>query len=160
MLRLFVQVRAFGEAALSTLLKSGASAEGPPPVNRDVKGETAEVLATLLTLLPEELRDPALSKGNAPATPKYSLLSLSLDFQASLVVDLVNENRYTDKPTWNRCIGVYMTPWLDAERAADYAESVRSHYHAIYQVESHFFRLAGYTCLIINFPVQEHCRAR
>ncbi|KAK0485759.1 hypothetical protein IW261DRAFT_1451853 [Armillaria novae-zelandiae] len=126
----FPEVRAFGEAALQTLLKSGASAEGPPSHHRDIEGETASALATLLSLLPEDLRSPS-SAPNGPFTPNSTLLSRSFDFVASLVADLVYERRFKEKDAWNRCIGVYMTPWLNLEKATTFTEAVSEHFYAI-----------------------------
>lgn len=71
---------------------------------------------------------------NGPHTPKSSLLGKSLDFQASLVVDLVYHRTFSDKATWHRCIGVYLTPWMGAEPAEAFSETVRSHYLAIDKV--------------------------
>lgn len=137
----FPEVRAFGEAALSTLLKSGASSSAPPPARRDTEGETAESLSTILTLLPHELVIVSPKSPNGPHTPRHPLLSKSLEFEASLVADLVHFRRFSDKETWNRCAGVYLVPWLgnDKERAATFAEQLREHYHAIDQVRCHLF---------------------
>ncbi|KAK0195373.1 P-loop containing nucleoside triphosphate hydrolase protein [Armillaria mellea] len=126
----FPEVRAFGEAALQTLLKSGASTEGPPSHHRDIEGETASALTTLLSLLPEELRSPS-SPPNGPFAPNLTLLSRSLDFVASLVADLVYERRFKDRDSWNRCIDMYMTPWLNIEKATAFAEAVSEHFYAI-----------------------------
>ena len=45
-------MRAFGETALGTLVKAGASKDGPPPPSRDLQAESQEVLSALLPLLP------------------------------------------------------------------------------------------------------------
>ncbi|GLB37644.1 putative chromo (CHRromatin Organisation MOdifier) domain containing protein [Lyophyllum shimeji] len=119
----FPEVRAFADIALKTLLKSGASANGPPPSNRDREGEKAAASTTLVSQLPADL-----TSGGAP---KHTLLAQSLEFQASLVADLVYARKFTDKAAWDRCVGVYLSIWSDAECAAAFAEAVRSHYHAI-----------------------------
>ncbi|KAJ6499121.1 P-loop containing nucleoside triphosphate hydrolase protein [Mycena sanguinolenta] len=131
----FPEVRVFGEAALETLLKSGASASGPPTTHRDVEGETAEALTTLLTLLPEDVAFVSPTNKNGPRTPKYSLLAQSLTLQSSLVADLVHENQLTDKKIWHRCVGVYLQPWTDTEQGAAFGEAVRSHFYAIEQAK-------------------------
>lgn len=122
----FPEVRAFAEASLKTLLKSGASINGPPSTHRDIKGQTAEALSTLLSQLPVDLLS-----GKAP---KYSLLAKSLEFQASLVADLIYSRNFDDKAIWGRCVGAYMVVWSDAERAATFGEAVRLHYLAIDKV--------------------------
>ncbi|KAF9524005.1 mRNA export factor elf1 [Crepidotus variabilis] len=127
----FPEVRAFAETALNTLKKSGASVSGPPPAHRNVDGETFEALLTLKTLLPEEVATPSLTGPNGPKNPKFSMLKTSLNFQSALVADLVSERKFTDTKVWNRCVGVYMTPWLNEEKGGAYSETVRNHYHAI-----------------------------
>ncbi|KAJ7188054.1 P-loop containing nucleoside triphosphate hydrolase protein [Mycena filopes] len=131
----FPEVRAFAEAALETLLKSGASTSGPPTTHRDVEGETAEALSTLLTLLPKEVAIVAPTSPNGPHTPKYTLLARSLAFQSALVADLVHERQFGDKKVWHRCVGVYLEPWLDAEQGTAFGEAVRSHFNAIEQAK-------------------------
>lgn len=133
------QVRAFGDSALQTLLKSGASSAGPPPTHRDVEGETSEVLSTLLTLLPTNLAAASRTTPNGPPTPKHALLTKSLEFGASLAADLVHARNFNDKAAWNRCIGVYLTIWSNAEVGSNFAEAVRSHYYAIDQVSQRSF---------------------
>ncbi|KAG7098824.1 hypothetical protein E1B28_000728 [Marasmius oreades] len=126
----FPEVRAFANAALETLLKAGASRDGPPPVHRDTEGEIREAEYVLLTLLPEQLRDPAAAHitPNGPHKPRYNQLRLSIEFQASLVADLFHDRKFYEKQAWSRCVGVYMKLWLDAEGAATYAENIRSHF--------------------------------
>ncbi|KAJ7772608.1 P-loop containing nucleoside triphosphate hydrolase protein [Mycena maculata] len=131
----FPEVRAFGDAALETLLKSGASIAGPPTTHRDVEGETAEALLTLLTLLPTAVAIVSPTSPNGPHTPKFSLLAQSLTFQSSLVADLVYAVQFVDKKVWHRCVGVYLEPWLDAEQGTAFGEAVRSHFHAIEQAK-------------------------
>ncbi|KAJ7683243.1 P-loop containing nucleoside triphosphate hydrolase protein [Mycena rosella] len=131
----FPEVRAFGESALETLLKSGASTSGPPSTPRDVEGETAEALSTLLTLLPHEVAIVSPTSPNGPHTPKYSLLAQSLTFQSSLVADLVHERQFGDVKVWHRCVGIYLRPWLDADQGSAFGEAVRSHFLAIDQMK-------------------------
>ncbi|KAK7005674.1 P-loop containing nucleoside triphosphate hydrolase protein [Favolaschia claudopus] len=131
----FPEVRAFGEAALETLLKSGASTSGPPKTHRDIEGETATALTALLTLLPENVAFVSPTSPNGPRTPKFSLLARSLTFQSSLVVDLVHERRFRDKEAWHRCVGVYLVPWTNEEQGSAFGEAVRSHFLAIDQAK-------------------------
>ncbi|KAG5648630.1 hypothetical protein DXG03_003241 [Asterophora parasitica] len=123
----FPEVRAFGETALKTLLKSGASINGPPTDHRDVAGETAAAFSTLISQLPTDI----LSEG----APKYSLLTKSLEFQAALVADLVAGRNFSDKAAWKRCVGAYLTIWSDVETSDAFGEAVRSHYYAIDQAK-------------------------
>ncbi|KAF9469882.1 P-loop containing nucleoside triphosphate hydrolase protein [Collybia nuda] len=131
----FPEVRAFGESALQTLLKSGASSGGPPSTHRDIERETSEVLSTLLTFLPSGLATTPHTAQNGPHTPKHALLTQSLEFGASLVADLVHARNYSDKLIWNRCIGVYLKIWSNVETSSNFAEAVRSHYYAIDQAK-------------------------
>ncbi len=126
-------MRTFGDAALQTLLKSGASASGPPPVHRNIDGEIFEIFLTLKTHLPEELSLPSPGP-NGPRMPKYNSLKSSLNFQAALVTDLVHSRKFGDVETWNRCVGTYMVPWLDVEKGSAFAESIRSHHLRIDRV--------------------------
>ncbi|TFK23663.1 mRNA export factor elf1 [Coprinopsis marcescibilis] len=127
----FPEVRAFGQAAYDTLLKSGASASGPPPEHRDVETEIKDVLVALHTLLPEDLSVPSTKSPNAPPQAKYSLLETSLRFVASIVADLVYKREFADSDAWKRSIGVYMSLWIEKPQAEAFAESVRAHFHAI-----------------------------
>lgn len=131
------QVRAFAETALDTLLKSGASKDGPPPTKRDTEGETSAALDALLTLLPEELAVVSANAPNGPRAPRHPLLTQVLDFQASLVADLVHDRRFHNKDVWHRCVGTYLTPWLsgDVNAAKAFTESVLSHFLAIDQAK-------------------------
>lgn len=135
-----MQVRAFGEAALETLLKSGASAKGPPSESRDTEGQKKDALSVLLVLLPEELRDTS-SPANGPFIPKYSLLTRSLEFQGTLVADLLNARQFSDVEAWNRSISLFMKGWMDSEHSKRFAEAVRKHFLAIDQV-FHFFNFS------------------
>lgn len=113
--------------------KSGASSSGPPPTYRDIESENAEVFSTLVNLLPEELLIISPTSPNGPHTPVHPLLAKSLEFQASLVADLVYTRKFDEKKVWNRCIAVYMAPWL-GDDGSQFAEAVCSHFFAIDQV--------------------------
>jgi elongation factor 3 len=128
-----IKVRAFGKTALDTLLKAGASTSGTPPT-RDVSKEVADVVAVLLSLLPSDLIIPSASGPNAPPSARHPLLGQSLQFQGSMVADLVYNRRFQDPEVWKRCVGVYMTFWLGPVGSASFAESARSHFRAIDQV--------------------------
>lgn len=133
------QVRAFAETALDTLQKAGASKDGPPPVQRDINAETSSALSALLTLLPEEAAVISAVNPNGPHTPRHPLIGRILDFEATMVADLVHTRQFADGETWNRCVGVYLGPWLPggAEGGAIFAEAIRAHFSAIDQVSSH-----------------------
>ncbi|KAI0063687.1 hypothetical protein BV25DRAFT_1990651 [Artomyces pyxidatus] len=123
----FPEVRAFAEGALGTLQKSGASSSGPPPAQRDVDGETKIARAVIVSLLPQAL----LQTGSASAAQGQSLFAQVIDFEASLVADLVHAKIFTDVAMWNRCVGVYTAPWLSNGDGASFAETVRDHFNAI-----------------------------
>lgn len=128
----FPEVRAFGQTALDTLHKAGASATAPPPIPRDLEAEKAETTSVLLTLLPQELVTVYSISPNGPPTPKFSLFSQVLQFAASLVADLVYQRYFHDAEVWKRCLGVYVEPWLPAgEDASSFADRVRSHFLAV-----------------------------
>ncbi|KAF8441475.1 P-loop containing nucleoside triphosphate hydrolase protein [Boletus edulis BED1] len=128
----FPEVRAYAETALNTLLKSGASSGGTPP-SRDLDAETAEIFKILLTLLDDSLVVRSATEPNAPSATRHTLLTSSLRFQASMTADLVYQKRFLEKSRWNRCIGLYMKPWLGDDEATKFAESVRTHLHAVEQ---------------------------
>ncbi|KAG5339407.1 hypothetical protein C0989_004390 [Termitomyces sp. Mn162] len=119
----FPEVRAFANTALNTLLKSGASANGPPPNHRDIAEETATALSTLTSQLPSDL----LLSG----APRFPSLAKSLNFQASMVADLVAARSFNDSEAWRRCVGVYLTIWMEGDTATAFAETIRLHYHAM-----------------------------
>lgn len=130
----FPEVRAFGETALNTLLKAGASTSGTPPT-RDVSKEVADIVAVLLTLLPSDLVIPSATRPNGSPSAKHPLLDQSLLFQGSMVADLVYNRRFQDIEVWKRCVGVYMTFWLGAEGSATFTESARAHFRAVDQAK-------------------------
>ncbi|KAI0930295.1 hypothetical protein AcW1_009029 [Taiwanofungus camphoratus] len=129
----FPEVRAFADTALKTLLQSGASKDGPPPTHRDVEGENASTLSVLLMYLPAELTITSADKPNGPHAPRHSSLACTLDFEASLVADLVHDRNFSDPAVWNRCIALYLSTWFSggAEAAQRFAETVRSHFDAV-----------------------------
>lgn len=130
-----IQVRVFGETALETLLKSGASSSGPPAEHRDVEKQTADALTLLRNLLPQKPADYLSQKSYFPED--------SLKFVASLVADLVHSRNYSDKAVWNRCVSIYMKPWFGDEKAAAFTETVRSNLHAVDKVRFHAFCTCG-----------------
>lgn len=140
----FPEVRAFAQAALDTLIKSGASKSGPPPEHREIEQETKVILDAMHSLLPEDISTPSLSSPNGPREVKFSLLESSLKFSASLVVDLVHGREFADRSAWQRSIGVYMSAWVDKSQAEAFAESVRAHFHAIDQAK-HTVHAANYS---------------
>ena len=91
-------------------------------------------MTALYTLLPDEVSIVSLENPNGPRNPKYITLDASLKYQAILVADLVHNRNFRDTTVWERCIGVYMSNWLGKDEASSFAESVRSHFHAIDQV--------------------------
>ncbi|KAI0035881.1 P-loop containing nucleoside triphosphate hydrolase protein [Vararia minispora EC-137] len=122
----FPEVRAFGEAALATLTKAGASATGEIPPQRDVVGETAAAKTELLKLFPPDL----VINGQ----PVHSLFSQIVEFEAGLVADLLHGKHYVDNAAWNRCVGMYTGPWLSKDDGLDsmtFAETVREHFYSI-----------------------------
>ena len=90
-------------------------------------------MSVLHTLLPDEVSDPS-SKPNGPRVVRYSLLEDSLKFQAALGTELVYNRNFNDPAVWERSVGVYMSIWLEKEKASSFAEAVRSHFYAIDQV--------------------------
>ena len=126
-------MRAFAETALTTLQKSGASKDGPPPTPRDIEAETSEVLSTLLTLLPEDLAIISAGAPNGPHAPRHPLLKRVLEFAAGLVADLVYARRFSDAQTWQRCLGTFVDPWFPpgGADATKFAERVRAHFQAV-----------------------------
>ncbi|TFK68674.1 hypothetical protein BDN72DRAFT_768987 [Pluteus cervinus] len=116
----FPEVRAFAETSLQALMKSGASADGPPPPQRNYEREKEGVLTALRNYLPSGLKNPS------PYVQE--LLESSLNFQATLVADLVFSRTLSDVAAWQRCIAVYMGPWTSPEDATKFSEAVRMHF--------------------------------
>ena len=125
--------------------KSGASSSGPPPKHRDIDAEIAAAFITLLSFLPEALIIES-SSVNSPK-PRYIILEISLKFQASLVADLVFSRTFNDAQTWHRCVGQYMSVWLNDEQAVTYVDSLRMHYLAIDKVRCYFIQAI---CVFLN----------
>lgn len=94
----------------------------------------AEMFKILLTLLDDNLVVRSEAEPNQPSATRHPLLTSSLQFQASMIVDLVYQKRFLEKSQWNRCVGLYMKPWLGEDEAAKFAERVRSHLYAVEQV--------------------------
>lgn len=61
---------------------------------------------------------------------------MSLGFQASLVADIVHARDFDNAKQWDRCIAVYIGPWLGEEDGLKFAETVRSHFQVIDQVNN------------------------
>ena len=120
-----MKVRAFAEAAYDTLIKSGASKEGPPSSTRDVAEEFKATKIAMISMLPTELQEYT---GKMPST-----FGISLELQAALVADLVFYRRFTDQASWARAIESFMQPWFsdNCDASARYTEVVRQHYEAI-----------------------------
>ncbi|KZS93830.1 hypothetical protein SISNIDRAFT_454274 [Sistotremastrum niveocremeum HHB9708] len=115
----FPEVRAFGQTALDTLHKAGASSDTVPPPRRDISSEASAALTTLKSLLPSAL-------------PQSPLLDQTLAFQSSLVADLIHTREFRKKEIWERCVGVYASPWLGSSKEGlSFGEAVREHYLAI-----------------------------
>lgn len=121
---------------MNTLVKAGASKDGPPPSQRDVNQEKTSVLEALTSLLPADLVIVSPSSPNSPPTPRHPLLSQTLEFVASLVVDLVYARQFADPEVWKRCVGTYMRPWVSGGAEIEYAESARKHFLAADQASS------------------------
>lgn len=132
------QVRAFAEGALNTLLKAGASKDGPPPPQRNIEEETAAVSASILTLLPSDLVVISASKPNGPHSPRHPLLATSIDFASTLAADLIYARKFSDAKQWNRCVAVYLVPWMPggSEAAEAFGEQVHQHFLAIDKVSA------------------------
>lgn len=121
--------------------KSGATSSGPPPTHRDINAEVAAAFITLQSFLPDALV-VAPSSANPPK-PRYIILEISLKFQASLVADLVFARSFNNAQTWHRCVGQYMSVWLNDEQAVTFADSLRMHYLAIDQVRGYPTQLSA-----------------
>ena len=116
-------MRAFAEAALETLNKSGASATAPPPTPRDHAAEANAVRTVIRNMLPPEAL-PATA--DSPSGP----FSLTIDFISSLLGDLIHDGKFNDSEAWKKCAGTYLDPWLRGsdETGASLAEKLRLHF--------------------------------
>ncbi|KAH9858691.1 P-loop containing nucleoside triphosphate hydrolase protein [Lenzites betulinus] len=129
----FPEVRAFAEGALGTLLKSGASKDGPPPAHRDIEAETSEILTTILTLLPEELASPSPAAPNGPRIPRHPALKQSLEFVSGALADPVYYRNFTETKVWQRDLASPLELWFPGGSADSlkFADRVRSHFLAV-----------------------------
>ena len=116
-------MRAFAEAALSTLIKSGASATAPPPTPRDYAAEANVVRTVIRNLFPPEVLPPTADNPSGP-------FSLIIDFVSSLLGDLIHDGKFNDSEAWKKCAGTYLDPWLRGvdETGASLAEKLRLHF--------------------------------
>jgi len=94
-------------------------------------------------LLPEALVVES-SSANTLKKPRYIILEVSLKFQASLVVDLVFARNFHDAQAWHRCVGRYMSVWLNDEQTVTFADSLRMHYLEIDQVRGYDIKLSPF----------------
>lgn len=115
---------------MNTLIKAGASKDGPPPPQRNIAEETASVTAAILTLLPGDFVIVSASLPNGPHTPRHPLLAATVDFAATLAADLIHARSFSDSKQWKRCVGVYFDPWMSGA-GEEFGEQVRQHFHAI-----------------------------
>ena len=118
-----MQVRAFAEAALSTLIKSGASATAPPPTPRDYATEANVVRTVIRNLFPPEALPETADSPSGPFT-------LTIDFISSLLGDLIHDSKFGNSEAWNKCAGTYLDPWLRGtdKTGATLAEKLRLHF--------------------------------
>jgi len=116
-------VRAFAETALSTLIKSGASATAPPPTPRDYTAEANVVRTVVRNLFPAEALSATADSPSGPFT-------LTIDFISSLLGDLIHDGKFNNSETWNKCAGKYLDPWLRGtdKTGASLAEKLRLHF--------------------------------
>lgn len=143
----FPEVRAFGEGALQTLSKAGASTDAPPPKKRDLESETKEAKEAIVALLPDELLEPS---GTTPKQPAEPLLKQTVEFEANLVADLVAQKKFADTKAWNRCVGAYTGPWLESKDGTAFAEELREHFHAIEKVWNFIWSFVWYVLIIFS----------
>ena len=52
----------------------------------------------------------------------------------ALVADIVYARKFTDAALWKRCVGLFMSVWIDEEKSTAFTEAVLSHYTAIDKV--------------------------
>jgi hypothetical protein len=142
---------------LDTLHKSGASSSGLPPTRRNIESETAAAFSALVALLPNGLLLTSSATPNSSQTPTHPLLGKSLEFQASLVADIVHARNFTENEVWNRCVGVYISPWLGGENSLKFAETVRSHFQGVDQVFCSHLLIHLDNALNAHYLGQAHC---
>jgi len=118
---------------LNTLQKAGASSEDNALPPRDVTAEVIVARKALAELLAEQAGQTSSTSSHSAQDPN---LAVVLDFTAALVADLTYAKKFADKSTWNRCVGVYIAPWLteQGDHGTAFAESVCKHFYAIEKV--------------------------
>lgn len=85
-------------------------------------------------MLPEALAAAQSSSPNGPKVLKYPILETSLEFIAALVADLVHARKFAVQALWTRCVGLYLSVWVDEAKSAAFTEAVLGHYKAIDKV--------------------------
>jgi len=115
------------------LQKAGASSEDNALPPRDVTAEVIVARKALAELLAEQAGRTTSPNSRSAQDPN---LAVVLDFTASLVADLTYAKKFADKNIWDRCVGVYVAPWLpdQGDHGAAFAESVCKHFYAIEKV--------------------------
>ena len=113
--------------------KAGASSEDNALPPRDVTAEVIVARKALAELLAEQAGQTSSTSSHSAQDPN---LAVVLDFTAALVADLTYAKKFADKSTWNRCVGVYIAPWLteQGDHGTAFAESVCKHFYAIEKV--------------------------
>ncbi|KAI0280990.1 P-loop containing nucleoside triphosphate hydrolase protein [Russula aff. rugulosa BPL654] len=126
----FPEVRAFAQGALNTLQKAGASSEDNVLPPRDVTAEDVVARKALAELLAEQTGRTSSPSTHPAQDPN---LAVVLDFTAALVADLTYAKKFADKSIWDRCVGVYIAPWLpdQGDHGTAFADSVCKHFYAI-----------------------------
>ena len=134
-------MRAFAETALSTLIKSGASATAPPPTPRDYAAEANVVRTVIRNLFPPEALPATADSPSGPFT-------LTIDFISSLLGDLIHDGKFNNSEAWEKCAGTYLDPWLRGtdKSGASLAEKLRLHF-----LEIDLVRLAE-TIGVVPYP--------
>lgn len=115
--------------------KAGASSEDNALPPRDVTAEVIVARKALAELLADQAGRASSSSSHSAQDP---YLAVVLDFTASLVADLTYAKKFAEKNTWNRCVGVYVAPWLldQVDHGTAFAESVCKHFYAIEMVSA------------------------
>ena len=113
--------------------KAGASSEDNALPPRDVTAEVIVARKALAELLAEQAGRTNSPSSHSTQDPN---LAVVLDFTAALVADLTYAKKFADKSTWNRCVGIYIGPWLpdQGDHGTSFAESVCKHFYAIEKV--------------------------
>lgn len=113
--------------------KAGASSEDNVLPPRDVTAEDVVARKALAELLAEQTGRTSSSSTHPAQDPN---LAVVLDFTAALVADLTYAKKFADKTIWDRCVGVYIAPWLpdQGDHGTAFADSVCKHFYAIEKV--------------------------